>query len=196
MRSLPAQSARLRLPSPSTAASPCHRSIAHQMAGWRSVRHEDHPLRNLALDAFEGRLSLFGADPNAGCPTESRFPSCPRDACSWCRRWPCIQHESLPVLICWPCFVVRPAFMINRLRSIEYRLHSAIIACVLRPTHRWRRREGVEPSEDLTIPRLVLKTSGTTGHLPSPETCGSLRPQLTTASVVLKIAAFMPASSR
>jgi hypothetical protein len=32
----------------------------------------------------------------------------------------------------------------------------------------WRRREGVEPSGDLTIPRLVLKTSGTTGHLPSP----------------------------
>ena len=33
---------------------------------------------------------------------------------------------------------------------------------------RWRRREGVEPSGDLTTPRLVLKTSGTTGHLPSP----------------------------
>jgi len=32
----------------------------------------------------------------------------------------------------------------------------------------WRRREGVEPSGDLTTPRLVLKTSGTTGHLPSP----------------------------
>ena len=32
----------------------------------------------------------------------------------------------------------------------------------------WRRREGVEPSGDLTAPRLVLKTSGTTGHLPSP----------------------------
>ncbi len=32
----------------------------------------------------------------------------------------------------------------------------------------WRRREGVEPSENLTAPRLVLKTSGTTGHLPSP----------------------------
>ena len=33
---------------------------------------------------------------------------------------------------------------------------------------RWRRREGVEPSGDLTAPRLVLKTSGATGHLPSP----------------------------
>jgi hypothetical protein len=33
----------------------------------------------------------------------------------------------------------------------------------------WRRREGVEPSGDLTTPRLVLKTSGTTGHLPSPD---------------------------
>src|SRR5262245_10143357 len=32
----------------------------------------------------------------------------------------------------------------------------------------WRRREGVEPSGDLAIPRLVLKTSGTTGHHPSP----------------------------
>jgi hypothetical protein len=32
----------------------------------------------------------------------------------------------------------------------------------------WRRREGVEPSGNLTAPRLVLKTSGTTGHLPSP----------------------------
>ena len=32
----------------------------------------------------------------------------------------------------------------------------------------WRRREGVEPSGGLTTPRLVLKTSGTTGHLPSP----------------------------
>jgi len=32
----------------------------------------------------------------------------------------------------------------------------------------WRRREGVEPSGNLTTPRLVLKTSGTTGHLPSP----------------------------
>src|SRR3990167_9227053 len=39
----------------------------------------------------------------------------------------------------------------------------------------WRRREGVEPSGDLTIPRLVLKTSGTTGHLPSPQKpCSSL----------------------
>jgi hypothetical protein len=34
----------------------------------------------------------------------------------------------------------------------------------------WRRREGVEPSGSLTTPRLVLKTSGTTGHLPSPLT--------------------------
>lgn len=33
---------------------------------------------------------------------------------------------------------------------------------------RWRRREGVEPSTDHTARRLVLKTSGTTGHLPSP----------------------------
>jgi len=32
----------------------------------------------------------------------------------------------------------------------------------------WRRREGVEPSADLAIRRLVLKTSGATGHLPSP----------------------------
>jgi hypothetical protein len=32
----------------------------------------------------------------------------------------------------------------------------------------WRRREGVEPSGDLTAPRLVLKTSGTAGHRPSP----------------------------
>src|SRR5918997_362585 len=32
----------------------------------------------------------------------------------------------------------------------------------------WRRREGVEPSGNLTAPKLVLKTSGTTGHLPSP----------------------------
>ena len=32
----------------------------------------------------------------------------------------------------------------------------------------WRRGEGVEPSRDLTVPRLVLKTSGATGRLPSP----------------------------
>ena len=38
----------------------------------------------------------------------------------------------------------------------------------------WRRREGVEPSGDLTTPRLVLKTSGTTGHLPSPQVKGYL----------------------
>src|SRR6185503_12424047 len=38
----------------------------------------------------------------------------------------------------------------------------------LNKNHFWRRREGVEPSGDLTAPRLVLKTSGTTGHLPSP----------------------------
>ena len=35
-------------------------------------------------------------------------------------------------------------------------------------TRLWRRREGVEPSGDLTTPRLVLKTSGATGRLPSP----------------------------
>jgi len=37
----------------------------------------------------------------------------------------------------------------------------------------WRRREGVEPSEDLTAPRLVLKTSGATGRLPSPDVVGA-----------------------
>src|SRR5262245_33173387 len=33
----------------------------------------------------------------------------------------------------------------------------------------WRRGEGVEPSRDLTAPRLALKTSGATGRLPPPE---------------------------
>ena len=47
---------------------------------------------------------------------------------------------------------------------------SAAVACLLQE---WRRREGVEPSGDLTAPRLVLKTSGTTGRLPSPDVCGA-----------------------
>src|SRR5690349_21828738 len=38
----------------------------------------------------------------------------------------------------------------------------------------WRRREGVEPSGNLTTPRLVLKTSGTTGHLPSPQVISTI----------------------
>src|SRR5262245_38775940 len=36
----------------------------------------------------------------------------------------------------------------------------------------WRRREGVEPSGDLTAPSPVLKTGGTTGRLPSPSYAG------------------------
>ncbi len=47
---------------------------------------------------------------------------------------------------------------------------SAAVACLLQE---WRRREGVEPSGDLTAPRLVLKTSGATGRLPSPDVCGA-----------------------
>ena len=47
---------------------------------------------------------------------------------------------------------------------------SAAVAYLLQE---WRRREGVEPSGDLTAPRLVLKTSGTTGRLPSPDVCGA-----------------------
>src|SRR5215468_7495324 len=38
------------------------------------------------------------------------------------------------------------------------------------PLVSWRRGEGVEPSRDLTAPRLALKTSGATGRLPPPET--------------------------
>jgi hypothetical protein len=32
----------------------------------------------------------------------------------------CYSAESLPMLICWPCFVVRPAFMMKRLVAIGY----------------------------------------------------------------------------
>ena len=45
---------------------------------------------------------------------------------------------SLPTLICWPCLVVRPAFMMNRLRGIavpparaSYQMKRALLALVL-----------------------------------------------------------------
>src|SRR5262245_42622963 len=60
----------------------------------------------------------------------------------------------------------------------------------------WRRREGVEPSGDLTTPRLVLKTSGTTGHLPSPRikssTCALLTVAVGALSTIFVSTTFCP----
>ena len=60
----------------------------------------------------------------------------------------------------------------------------------------WRRREGVEPSGDLTTPRLVLKTSGTTGHLPSPlvksSTCALLTLAIGALCTILVSTIFCP----